>query len=232
MTLLVGPRRSLIRPNNLYVPPALGTPTNVVNNSQSGSGNTQVSGGIGADVDINSLLFGSGFSNTSRTLSSITDSAGITNGLWTISNYAISTFVLFGAYLRTSVLIPNGTTFTYTFSGACAKICSMQKVANINASPLDAIGAGATDTNTAPTSAVTTTYDGSIVFNTVGIIAGESDTYTPPGDYTNQVGGTRSLVGRTQFRSKIVSPAGLETFLASNSASRQWLARSYAFRKM
>ncbi len=210
---------------------AIGTPVTIWTAIQGSSGTTSTTI-VAADIAAGDLILIDAIA-TNGGLSSVTDSAGITNGLWALANYQVGIVRLAYAYVIAPSLIPAGTSFSMVFSTSVGKVIHAQKVAGVDAStPLDAVSTGTTGTGSAISNEITTTQDGSIIFQLSAVQVDATATITVDADYSNAATGSRTGIGRSTMASRTLALAGVETWNNTNSdAAETWMARSIAFRK-
>lgn len=221
-------RRLLLLGTTAPAAPAGGTPVSASHGSMDNTTGTDANITTTSDIAAGSLVIFSGGSTLNRSLSTITDPSGDT---WTkASAYAPnSANQLFCAWKIASAAMPSGTVITATLSGSCQKNAVVRSITNMDPAQSVVQGTGAFATGTAPAASVTPANASDVVLGIVFIDTGSADTFTLDaafGDAVNRVGVNHG------FYTAIDLPGSTSplTKTDSNSASRVWLARAFAFK--
>ena len=205
---------------------AIGIPTNLgVNSAASGVANTLAvtTTGAAAAGDVIRIVAINTGSNMPQTATDGTNN-------WSVNaNYNNGTFQLRSFDLVVPVGgIASSTVITTTFAGTNgAKVCMLQLITGLAASPVDVIGAGATATSATASLATGTLSQANeiIFFDNYWATGSSADVFTDDNGYAlvnSRIQGSSIL--RTSY--KIVSSTASDTAQATNTSSsaRQWTA--------
>lgn len=163
-----------------------------------------------------------------RSLSTITDPSGDT---WTkAAAYAPnSSQQIICAWKIASAAMPAGTVITATISGSGTKQAFVKSITNMDVAQSVVQGTGAFGTSTAPAASITPANASDVVLSIVGVDTGAADTFTHDAAFSNPQN-RLGAVSAAYSAQKLPGSTSLLTKTDTNSASRAWIARLFAFK--
>lgn len=172
-----------------------------------------------------------GHTTENRSLSSVTDNSGAGTDVWTrAAAYAPNASQqIIAAWKIATVEMAAGTLVSGTTSGSGSKQAVLYAVTNMDVAQSVVQGTGAFGTSTAPAASITPANASDIVFSIVGINTGAADTFTHDATFSsiqNRLGATHAAYAAA----RAPGSTSLLTKTDSNSVSRTWVARLFAFK--
>ena len=183
-----------------------------------------------AAIAAGELIYIAAFTQSSRTLTGITDPAG--NSYATSpANTTYSNKNLGIRWTRSASAIPAGSTFTATFSGTSYRVLLMQSITGTAASPLVLAGTGATGASGPPEyiDASTHSVATAMGFGATLLIDGEQGgVMVPDAAWGNVITETVGGLGRLTLASRLVTTTAQITKTDSDTG-KAWISNVYWF---